>query len=792
MSVVGNHDLEAACSIASFEATTTATFRQSLQKKITMLLVHCKIPGDDGIMHYNAKHLASDLAHCFEWKNQCLYHDGRMARHACTAAEQDTQTTPLKEFIGLLLDPRVVPLAVSSSLLQVLVHCFLSLKPNNRRRTVSISSRDRNGNGTSVTEDHGRWTPSQHLLLQSITRIMLSRQCKDDLGSMITTAFKDHFDHLGRPCLDSSQSLLSLTRYCFWELEEVGRKEYCPLASLFPCLLMLLGTIMDSKNGLVDERSEIANSWCASCGRYIDRSHAVAAKKRRKGPNMDLVALHDGPLDTRQSWQHRQTDQSQPVFTLKAIMESKADTACPYCSAHITPREPGDNINVKAWCLIREKCIRRMISLFQSARHRSKQRAFRLLREAISDASCDNPFLRICILQLADATGKDGYGYLIWSLWNFTWERRNPGYLAWYAEIIVESSFCDDRGACWDALQPLVNSVRKRYADEVHWQFRCVDDLPGKLLLPCLGYVLSRRKRIFLSVPDSIKEEFESLVAVLAGSCGNAKYWFPESVSGPKTTCDNRTVRALQSLGILGERSLLLVSADSAKAVTEKKGPEALEQTRSKTRFVQWMDPKPRKLRDAFRLLQWLPWEPYERFSNRGIHATLLSDLDHDNKIVEAKEAPAALPVNHLDEDLLRNIFSFMGYKKLVKVRRVCKVFRELSDEDRLWLPLYRARFCGMLHNHLEFQKQAASTINTKVWKDHFKDKMLHQRDIRCGFTFEGKKVFRHCVCPHVGCTEVIRSQKHREKHCEWHQFQRSSSKRKRPNSFKAVVTAWP
>jgi F-box domain len=782
MGFASKHDLKAASSIASFEAATTATFRQVLQREIATLLVHCQTPDDDGIMHYNAQQLAFALSQPFEWKNQCVYHDRRMARPTCTAPGQDIQTTPLKEFIGLLLDPCVVPLALSSSLLQVMTHCFLSLE-HQRKRLASISSRDSNSGDASVTED--RWTPSQQLLLQSITRIMVSRQCRDNLGSIISSAFKDHVDRLGRPCFDSAQSLLSLTKYCVRELEGVGRKEYCPLISLFPCLLMLIGTIMDPKNGLIDEGSEINNSWCASCGMYIDESQALAGKGRRKRPRMDLAALHDGPLGKWHAWQHRQTDRPLPMFTLKSIMESKADAACPYCLAPIAPREPGENKNVNSWCRIRDKCIHTMKSLFQSARHRSKHRAFRVMREAISEASCDSPFLRICILQLADAAGRDGYGYLIWSLWHFTWERRNPKYLAWYADVIVESTFCDDRAACWDALQPLVNSVRKRYADEVEWQVQRVDELPRNLLLPCLGYVLSRRKNIFLSVQDSIKDEFESLIAVLADSCGDARFWFPESSSGSTTKWDKQPARALQSLGILGERSGLPVSEDGKKTETQKEGSKELEETRSKIQSFQWMDPEPTKLRHAFRLLLWSPWEPYKHWSKRGIDAKLLSDLDHDNKISETKEAPTSQPLNHLGEDLLRNIFSFLGYKKLVKTRKVCKVFRDLADEDRLWLPLYRARFCGMLHDHHAFQNLAAATINTKVWKDHFRDKLLHQRDIRCGFTFKHEKVFRHCVCPHVGCNEVIRSQKHREKHCAWHHFKRSPTKRRRSESPK-------
>jgi hypothetical protein len=542
------NDLHAATSIATFEATPTAVFRKELcrciQRVLQSSLVEC---GPGGVTRYNADLFLGCLATDINWTNLCDHHDRSVTNNKYTSS-----LSPLQEIVNSLLDPRIIPYALASLIIHILVRAFLHVST-----TLSLlkSVNKNRGEDDSSFGNYSRWNPSQSCLLDSLKRVMISRQCREDLGGIICTVYRVEF-HGKDPSFHPRKSVLALLKYCMREFTEL-QSDYNPIVSLFPALLTLFQSAMDADGVTGIQRSQTCR---CNCGQSI-LAQLPTQKRRRRSAFADLADLH-GELDEeeqnnlkktnympRQTHRFHQNQSNYLGVTVKHVVNAKelGDSVCPTCQSVAQRASFGmDDTTKKAWNQFKQKCIHMMISLCQSARLHSQYRSFQLVRVSLSVAlGC--PFLRVCVLQLADTLGRDGYGFLIWSLWELALQ-KDVRYLSWYAEVIVESSFCDDRKHCWEALQPLVKSVQKLCQETDGESSSC------KTLLPCLGTILNRRRRIFQTSRDDICRDFSALIAELSLSFGHPKYWFAKNYPIPNR---KELILSLQSLGILSVSALM-------------------------------------------------------------------------------------------------------------------------------------------------------------------------------------------------------------------------------------------
>jgi len=430
-----------------------------------------------------------------------------------------------------------------------------------------------------------------------------------------------------------------------------------------------------------------------------------------------------------------------------------------------------DEVTAKTWYYLRDKCIVKLISFFQSAKLQSKQRAFRLLQSSLSVASKhnDSPYLRICILQLADLLGRKGYEYLLGSLWKQSW-CENPKYLAWYTEVIAHSSFCDDRQHLWNALQPLIVEIlllcKGSLKEEPQQQRQ-----HHPLLLPALGYILSKRQRLLQSQKDSIYDAFALLINNLACSFDDIQDWLLSSRREEDSETEQLVVATLQGLGILGAASFL----DDGTA--EEQGNH--HDGRNKVHEIwAWSAPKPLELHRVYQQMVVPPPQhgyacakQYGQGTNCALATNLLSKLDHDRQQTPAHEKnnnvdytlihetdKKATPIEEfLGDDVMRCMFSFLGYKKLLKIRLCCKAWKDLADEDRLWYPLYAKKF-GVLGN-ASSSEQATGTMSSKtLWKDRFIGKWVAKSEIK--FQSNQRTGFKYRICGYMGCHQVLKGGK--------------------------------
>jgi hypothetical protein len=120
-----------------------------------------------------------------------------------------------------------------------------------------------------------------------------------------------------------------------------------------------------------------------------------------------------------------------------------------------------------------------------------------------------------------------------------------------------------------------------------------------------------------------------------------------------------------------------------------------------------------------------------------------------------------------VNEDILHHVFSFFGYKRIVRMRYVSREWRSVADSNPLWRCAYQSRY-GILPDDKLAQSETAP------WKDYFMNKWLAERAI--GFC-RGKNGWKVRVCGFVECTHVLKSKKQLQNHHATHQ----ATKRKRP-----------
>ena len=848
--------LETASSVATFEASSTDGFRQDLASVlIKVVSEECQLTGQNnssnGIIRYDPSHLSRCLGSSsgIDWKGLCQDHDKRRERfYTATNSSNAACSSPLQEVVNQLFDPRVIPQALASSILFVLVKAFL----------IHSSS------PLSHPTKKIRWNPSQKLLLQAIRRIMTSRQYREELGSIILavyTSMKTGSSSGDSPNIVShriasdpnfriQRSVYLMIKYFLEDsssemtlLSSEG-SEYCPILDFLPSLLTFLQYLLSEGANMLppsssDHCSARNSHYCRSCGINMELRR-MAAGRRKRVACADLAVLHGevGDDDDDNNGSDNQakinsslgprsmyhTTSSKPI-TLKSVIQAKdtddlprnSTTPCPNCQHVATPHHGRSNIpdesTISAWCQLRDKCIHTMISSFQSAKFLPQRRPYRLL-QAIISVACNSPCLRLCTLQLAHILGDRGYQYLISSLWQRATE-QNAAYFTWYAEVVANSTFCNKREHCWEAMQPLIKQVRalckedgkgdnNNNRDIQNERASCMEDPP---FIPYLGYILSRRCRLLQSISDDeISRVFSSLVTELSWTFGDANDWIAPW-SGIDSDSEQHIVESLHSLGILSAFSEVQYDVEG----DEEEGSGRTNITPHRAHFV----PDLKGLHRVYKQMinssvEAVGFNAHSSSASMlyALNQSLLSDLNHDERQVipltakptegDVQDKGEVIPMLHmLDNDVLRNVFSFLGYKKLAKIRGVCSTWKELSDEDRSWLPIYRRRFglAGLDEAESKAAQATTGEVTPSLWKSRFVSKWLAERQVR--FKVNKKKNFKYQICKYVDCQHVIISPEHIRKHHFFHRKQKALQERRKckiesKKEGKAVKRATP
>jgi len=803
--------LRSASSAVAFESSSTDGFCQKLGTCLSDVIKACG-QKSAGVFFYNAAHISHVLTRAIDWQAICQDHDNSSHAQSESTSSTDEEnnlqhfSSPLQVLMRQLTDPRTFPTALASTVLQVLVRAYL----------LHSSSPSRSNH-------------AETLLLQTVHHIMKRRQYREELGIIIVRVYHADFFKTDAT-FRVRNSILSLIKYLTQEMESIKcRDGYCPTVALLPCLLTIMQSLL-SEEWIPSENDETPyHRYCNACG--INKELRLLAEHRRKRVVCaDMAVLH-GEVDDdngdaeKDRPRPRSLHCGKPV-TLKSVIQARdhyfEDSShaapCPNCR-HVAAAHDATKSNetrLKQWYQLRDKYIHFMISTFQSTKFMPQRKPYCLLQAVLSE-SFHNPYRRLCVLQLAGMLGARGYRYLVSSLWNHA-QQKDINYYTWYAELIVESTFCDERAQCWEAMQPLVHYVKNQCQQDDDHKSLTDTPVPNLVtkLLPLLGYILSRRQRLLRSNEnDDIHQEFASFVQFLSWAFGELNDWnlSPEATAeAVDSETEQQIIRTLQSLGIVSAFSILSedIRRDECEESIEDDDDDAVSAALPPLSL-----PDAKGLRRAYQRMTFLPsisvapCLDYDGSPLYKLDPRLVSNINHDKKqvpwsetktedaIVPPDVSPGTPPLRYLDNDVLRNIFSFLGYKKLIKLRTVCRDWKEITDEDRFWKPLYEKRFGLMGYDESKENDtktvKATTEATAALWKSPFISKWFAQRQIR--FKFNHKREYKFRICRHFDCHHVLSSPYRENQHYEKHKRQKAleeqrEAKRKAKEIAKQAIKA--
>ncbi len=350
-----------------------------------------------------------------------------------------------------------------------------------------------------------------------------------------------------------------------------------------------------------------------------------------------------------------------------------------------------------------------------------------------------------------------------------TMNSSNPQiFLNMYCEIIIECSFFNDVKECWLALKTLI--------DELIPSLECETDdslIPKQLgtterfMLQSVAYVLLKRNFVALQkkMTNETLTSFNECILKFSELFSDPEIWMHPNMTQFERS---KTILMLQQLGVL---SFLQSNFDD--------DDKSLQHTHETWPYLE-------SIRDVSKRIG-----PKVQCTNIFTETTetnncLSSDGNDDDDTPpppKRKEKDDIYDedsiIDYINEDITRHIFSFLGYKLLVRVTAVCKLWNEIGNENCFWKVHYKKRFnIVLLHEYLpkdidDEMKLAfiAKYCNEKdlKWRQLFDDKWKKERTLGPRALRRRDKGWIVKTCDLLGCLTVLQSKNRQEKHFSMH-----------------------
>jgi len=426
--------------------------------------------------------------------------------------------------------------------------------------------------------------------------------------------------------------------------------------------------------------------------------------------------------------------------------------------------------------------------------------------------------LRLCSVMMAEYLGIDrGYVVLLHSLLKFylrnlDLQKCTPntavtvnGVLNAYCEIVAECTAFDQSDVCWNGIRPLLitafemHSIMKHDSSteppavEVNYpeeerhpsdasitkicrtRFHNLTKHPDALkdtvhtLLRCVGFLLVRRKsvlfheRIPAPTPSSLGDYLVRSSAIFP----DRRTWTHRTTTESERT---RLVLTLQSIGVLSFVDDECSDDDGGGGIGVGSTPSGAERSAPRSAVNdrdEWPFPAVSSMRAALgRIGPGVRCPPL-------FTTTTSADADDDDDFgaprregttkrarrSRADSAMAGEPLmDYIDTDPLRIIFSFFGYKRLVRMTSVCKKWNAVGNEDRFWRSFYTGRFKAVFpEDHALVEPSLRGSFVRRYcvrnWRRMFDRRWAKERAVRGKFGGGGGDLLkRRVVCDVVGC----------------------------------------
>lgn len=706
--------LRSAASVANFESVDISTFRVTFSRLLQTAIAHAQENG-----RHHSRVFETILYSGIQW-TELLIQWRRRSQHASS-----DNTTPLEEVVAIVLNPCVVPPALRSATAMVLFRILV--EENTIGKSVSLNP-----------------------LLAALKRVLE------------TTPSARHT--IGSDWMKYIQSNLRLDSVDSYNVERAHRvvsmckhvADYMDGASVLKCLLTLLCEIDDADVKLLKtgKKKRIESSFCPCRQQPKRRSYW-----RRDLRDYDLDDTND------------KEDTSGIVVASVAVAGgaslervSRAPRhypigECEMCRLMNSSR--GNTQLPVQLVLLRLRIYKKVLSVSTTATSvknghgPSNQQSLLSALAYFASRNPESSSLRLCVVTLADSLHQ-GYKNLTNYLWVLYGQRPPLGatVLKMYSELVVDCAYFDDMNTCWKFLQPLLRQVTS-FCE------------PGRLeagstprvrsLLRCLSFILRYRRHTLISL--EAHTEWQGFITMLSLSFGDEEWWISNEMNPVERA---ETLSTLQALGILS----FLVD-DSALDRTD------VAHEKNTLNKESWPFPEMQRIRGAYLRMgssigrDGFLSSPNERLSIPPIPVY----LKRSNK------DSAAVPImDYLNNDSLRMIFSFFGYKRLIKACTVCKAWKSLIESEVVWHEAYSSRFSIREGNESIFELDGSPHGS---WKTLLANKVLAEKALRFKRHSSG---WKHRTCEHLGCLMVLKSPTQMENHY------RSHEKRKRKSGKQAIL----
>jgi F-box-like len=393
---------------------------------------------------------------------------------------------------------------------------------------------------------------------------------------------------------------------------------------------------------------------------------------------------------------------------------------------------------------LRDKCFQMLHTYEKSKTEQSQSIAWfhTVWQYAMHEMS--PPSVRLYLTLYACQSKLLGVEFLLQHLCSCALDELGECYAFCFAlETIADLSYFDHQYRLWKAARPfLVHLLAKASMEES----TSTDSITAntRCYLNSLAYLLTRRGKMLTQ-----HAEFASLVAQISAVYDKESYWISSWLPEDE---QHRIMDALTSAGIL---------SFCARLPSRDLKPRSGKSKKSVEQSVSHLQLFPQSS-NSIRVCM-------SRVASEVGRFDLFSHYSYNNSLppieqTRAKSHQSAKNghgdddiVSCMNDDIIYTIFSYLGSKKLLSMRRVCKQWQRVADSHSLWFPLYAQ------HWGIREDDPRAGDIARQPWREHYKNKTRAKRYL------DFRKAYRPWLCNYIGCNMVVKSKKQWVEHMAHH-----------------------
>lgn len=775
--------LAEAAAISHFDSTATDKAIQHVGAALENLLSrYCAQQCQQGsssmvVSSYDMAKVQRALQVEINWMALFRHYDDHQNRRTRCLTMSETKnghngrTTPLGLLIGILTENAIVwPPVCYEATFQVLWETVLLYCGQRHQKTPSSSSsrcKKEQENDNDDGDDEDFLSPSQRLVWNAMLRmcqssIPLQKQIfHDDDGVHALPRIQNHQQHVYlRQCQVLFQMLQELLRQqLFWRRHRQPNNHFAIRLALRmlrlsePCMLLQEDNNNDYAYFSFNSHAAAAAAGAACARRQRRRiqmnSYEITADNDDGfGDDVEDEDDHHGGLHRRCI--PKQVGIQSPKVSLARMLAQQAST---HKSAHITKGTQMNDELSERWTTWREDVL--SFVLEKMGKNYNPNAMVDLIWSICLERPQESALVRFVLALILSSHPKIA---LEWTLSllppvdssscvaapgsaNFFFAEYN---LQCYSEFVVELAIFDDLDLLQSVTAPLIKCLLDA-SESVHEETKSNDSIiinnnhvPHWLLKRTFVYILSRRWKVLNSIPY-----FASVKAEISLAWPSVSDWVDPSLSSEQ---QSQAITVLHQSGIVGVcEAIEFCSMKPSKTASSKTGALSDEEWP----FDQW-----RGVRAVS-----------HGCGRRHSSQPLFSFLTPGEGLGSSSSTPENLGdfvARHLHGDLLLRVFGYLGFKRMAHVGLVCKEWRNLADNQRLWQSYYKRRYGTIDEDPL-------SVDPNQPWKTHFHHRFIVEREIRSRTSVRGGRGRKLRVCKYVGCNEIFSSDLQIERHCARH-----------------------